>query len=410
MRAYPIVATGPLLAALALSAPDAWAQEPELGFAPLTLEQDVYRFATAEGFDIEVDVVLRGLDHPFSLAFLPDGDALITERGKTIRLVHDATGRARLDPAPVSGGPEPGQARGTGVTEIAAHPEFGNNRLVYFSDNRAGTLPSDAAEDARPPVSLIVSRGTLTDGTIRDTEIVLDAGPRAGSSGSRLAFDGAGMLYISTGAPFGPEAQDVSSVYGKVLRVHDDGRIPVDNPYAATPGARGEIWSLGHRDQLGLTVHPDGVVFAAEHGPNGGDEVNLILPGRDYGWPAFSFGRNYDGPRISARPLGDDTEQPTVLWIPSIGITGLAFYTADRLPAWRGNLFVGSARRGQIPGTGGLERVVVNENFEELRRESLLGPLRQRIRDVRQGPDGLLYVLTDEDDGALLRVRGVWGQ
>ena len=163
---------------------------------------------------------------------------------------------------------------------------------------------------------------------------------------------------------------------------------------------------MGHRDQLGLTVHAaTGTVLAAEHGPNGGDEVNVILPGRNYGWPKFSFGRTYEGPRISETPLGPGIEQPLVLWIPSIAPTGLTFYTGDQLPAWKGNLFVGSARRGEVPRTGGLERVVVNDKLEELRRESLLTELHQRIRDVRQGPDGLLYVITDEDDGALLRIE-----
>jgi glucose/arabinose dehydrogenase len=165
------------------------------------------------------------------------------------------------------------------------------------------------------------------------------------------------------------------------------------------------VFSLGHRDHLGLAVHPaTGAVFNAEHGPNGGDEVNLILAGRNYGWPRVSFGRNYDGSRHSPLPVADDVEQPLVLWVPSIAPTGLAFYDADRFPAWKGNLFVGSGRRGEIPGTGGLERVVFNEKLEELRRETLLTSLHQRIRDVRQGPDGLLYVLTDEDDGALLRI------
>jgi glucose/arabinose dehydrogenase len=170
-------------------------------------------------------------------------------------------------------------------------------------------------------------------------------------------------------------------------------------------GARPEVFTLGQRDQLGLTVHPDsGAVLAVEHGPNGGDELNLALPGRNYGWPEYSFGRSYEGPRQSERPLGPDTEQPIVLWLPSIGPSGLAFYTGDRIPQWQGNLFVGSARRGEIPGTGGLERIVFNEDLEELRRESLLGPLRARIRDVRQGPDGLLYVITDDGTPVLLRI------
>ena len=158
-----------------------------------------------------------------------------------------------------------------------------------------------------------------------------------------------------------------------MLRLRDDGTVPADNPFVGKAGHRPEIFTLGHRDHLGLTVHPaTGAVLNAEHGPNGGDEVNVILPGRNYGWPKWSFGRNYDGPRISDAPLGPGIEQPLVLWIPSIAPTGMTFYTGDRFPAWKGNLFVGSARRGEVPRTGGLERVVLNDKLEELRRESLL--------------------------------------
>jgi glucose/arabinose dehydrogenase len=182
--------------------------------------------------------------------------------------------------------------------------------------------------------------------------------------------------------------------------------VPADNPFAGKPNTRPEIFSYGHRDQLGLAVHPQtGAVLNAEHGPNGGDEVNLIRPGRNYGWPRFSFGRNYDGSVLSELPLAAGIEAPLVVWIPSIAPSGLTFYTGDRFPAWKGNLFVGSSRRGEVPGTGGLERVVFNEQLGELRRETLLTPLHQRIRDVRQGPDGLLYVITDEDDGTLLRIE-----
>ena len=211
---------------------------------------------------------------------------------------------------------------------------------------------------------------------------------------------------MTTGAPFDEKAQSTDTVYGKVLRLTEDGKVPPDNPFVGKAGARPEVFSMGHRDQLGLTVHAaTGTVLAAEHGPNGGDEINVILPGHNYGWPKFSFGRTYEGPRISETPLGPGIDQPLVLWIPSIAPTGLTFYTGDKIPAWKGNLFVGSSRRGEVPRTGGLERVVVNDKLEELRRESLLSELHQRIRDVRQGPDGLLYVITDEDDGALLRIE-----
>jgi glucose/arabinose dehydrogenase len=191
-----------------------------------------------------------------------------------------------------------------------------------------------------------------------------------------------------------------------VLRLRDDGSIPPDNPYLGRPGARPEVYSIGHRDQLGLAWHAaSGSLLAADHGPNGGDEVNLVMARRNYGWPLSSYGRQYDGPRVSETPVAEGVEQPLLLWVPSIGPSGLAIYTGDRFPAWKGNLFVGSARRGEVPRTGGLERVVLNDRLQEIRRETLLTELRQRIRDVRQGPDGLLYVLTDEDDGVLLRLE-----
>jgi len=193
---------------------------------------------------------------------------------------------------------------------------------------------------------------------------------------------------------------------GKLVRINRDGSIPEDNPFVGKAGYRPEVFSMGHRDQLGLTIHPTtGAVLTAEHGPNGGDEVNVILPGRNYGWPKWSYGRSYEGPRWSETPLAPGIEQPLMLWIPSIAPTGLMIYTGDRFPSWKGNLFVGSARRGEVPRTGGLERVVITDKMEELRRETLLTELHQRIRDVRQGPDGLIYVVTDEDDGALLRLE-----
>ena len=253
---------------------------------------------------------------------------------------------------------------------------------------------------------MALGRGTF-DGTAISGFTEIFAGEfKDGNSGSRIAFGADGTLYLTTGAGNGMFAQEPSSVYGKVLRLRDDGSIPPDNPYLGRPGARPEVFSVGHRDQLGLAWHAaSGSLLAADHGPNGGDEVNLVMARRNYGWPLSSYGRQYDGPRVSETPVGDGVEQPLLLWVPSIGPSGLAIYTGDKFPAWKGNLFVGSARRGEVPRTGGLERVVLNDRLQEIRRETLLTELRQRIRDVRQGPDGLLYVLTDEDDGALLRLE-----
>jgi len=384
----------------------ALAQQTDIGIAPYSLDNDSYLFDTAEQHSIRVDVVVRDLAHPFSFAFLPNGDALVSIRGQALRLIRGATSATpRLEDEAIAGAPGPADFRGGGLHEVAVHPNFSANGLVYFTYNKPGAPDSSAEPPGRRPTALTLARGRLQGLRLTDVEDILVGEERPGASGSRLAFGPDDMLYLTTGAPFGTEAQDPSNVYGKVLRIRSDGSVPNDNPFVALAGARPEVYTLGHRDQLGLTVHPvTGAVLAAEHGPNGGDEVNLVLPGRNYGWPDYSFGRSYEGPRHSSLPLGDDTEQPLLLWIPSIAPTGMTFYSSDRIPAWTGNLFVGSARRGQIPRTGGLERIVFNADLGELRRESLLTELHQRIRDVRQGPDGLLYAITDEDNGVLLRI------
>jgi glucose/arabinose dehydrogenase len=400
--------------ALIAAVPVAGAQQPpNIGIAPVTLTESAYVFDTAEQHKIRVTVVAKGLVHPFAVAILPSGDALVSERGAQLRIVHNATGAngaaPALDPKPIGGIPplEPAYRNG-GLHDVVLHPQFAQNKLVYFTFNEPGNPPP---ADAKPPIRresrVALMRGKLNGAALTKVE-ELFVGESGSTSGSRIAFGKDGMLYMTTGAPFGDQAQELGSVYGKVLRFNDNGKVPADNPFVGKSDARPEIFSLGHRDQLGLTVHPlTGAVLNAEHGPNGGDEVNLIQPARNYGWPKVSFGRTYDGPRISESPLADGVEQPIIVWLPSIGPSGLTFYTGDRFPAWKGNLFVGSVRRGEVPRTGGLERVVLNDKLEELRRETLLTDLHQRIRDVRQGPDGLLYLLTDEDDGVLLRIEPV---
>ena len=390
------------------------AQTPAIGIAPVTLTEASYTFDTAEQHKVRVVVVVKGLKHPFAVALLPSGDALVSERGGPLRLVHNAAGSAgsaggaaTLDPVPIGGLPNAPEYRNGGLHDVVLHPEFAHNHLVYFTFNQAGDPPpADAKPPARHDSRVALLRGRLDGHTLTHVQQLFIGGSGT-TSGSRLAFDQQGMLYMTTGGPFDDSAQRLDSIYGKVLRLKDDGTVPADNPFVGRAGARGEIFSLGHRDHLGLTVSPTGMVLNAEHGPNGGDELNDILPGRNYGWPKVSFGRSYDGPRISDSPVAEGIEQPLVVWLPSIAPGGLTFYTAERYPAWKGNLFVSSARRGEIPRTGGLERVVFNARMEELRRETLFTELHQRWRDVRQGPDGLLYGLTDEDDGALLRIEPV---
>jgi glucose/arabinose dehydrogenase len=386
-------------------------QQPDLGPRPVKVADTPYTFDTAEQHGIRVSVVVRGLAHPFSFAFLPNGDALVAERSGGLRLVHGvatASQDDKLDPTPIGGTPEKYTQRTSGLHDIALHPTFAENALVYFSYNKLGEVIPDSNPPGRRQSAITVQRGKLSGTSLTNVQEIFTGEWSTGSSGSRLAFGTDGLLYVSTGAPFGATtARDPASVYGKILRLRDDGKPAPGNPFASKAGARPEVFTMGHRDQLGLTVHPTGAVLAAEHGPNGGDEVNLILPGRDYGWPTWTYGRNYDGTRMSSLPVTEGIEQPLVLWVPSIAPTGLTVYTGDKIPAWKNNLFVGSARIGEIPRTGGLERVVLNDKLEELRRERLLGSLHQRIRDVRQGPDGLLYVITDEDDGALLRIEPV---
>jgi aldose sugar dehydrogenase len=384
------------------------AQQAPLGIDAVALTQPAYVFDTAEQHKVRVVVVTHGLRHPFALALLPSGDALISERGVDLRLVHAAAGgAAQLDSTPIDGLPATPPYRNGGLQDVALHPDFAHNHLVYFTFNQAG---DPAPKDAKPPVRqqsrVSLFRGELSGHSLLHVQ-QLFVGGSGSTSGSRLAFDGHGKVYMTTGGPFDDSPQRLDTVYGKVLRLNDDGSIPKDNPFVSRAGARGEIFSMGHRDHLGLTVGPGGEVLNAEEGPNGGDELNLILPGHNYGWPKVSFGRDYAGPRISDSPVAEGIDQPLVVWLPSIAPGGLTFYTGDKFPAWQGNVFVTSARRGEIPRTGGLERVVFNGKMEELRRETLFTELHQRFRDVRQGPDGLLYAVTDEDDAALLRIEPV---
>jgi glucose/arabinose dehydrogenase len=405
-----IFALGFSSAALLISAHSEAQQPPNIGIAPVTLNENTYVFDTAEQHKIRVTVVAKGLNHPFAVALLPSGDALVSERSGNLRIVHNvgnASGQpAALDPKPIGGIPAPPGYRGGGLSDVVLHPQFDKNKWVYFTFNKQGNPPP---ADAKPPIRnesrVALMRGKFTGGELAKVE-ELFVGESGSTSGSRIAFGKDGTVYMTTGAPFGDQAQDPNSVYGKVLHFTDAGKPASDNPFLGKSDAKPEVFSMGHRDQLGLTVNPlTGAVLNAEHGPNGGDEVNLILAGKNYGWPKATFGRGYDGAPLVDSPIAEGVEDPLIVWLPSIGPSGITFYTGDKLAAWKGNLFVGSVRRGEVPRTGGLERVVLNEKMGELRRETLLTELHQRIRDVRQGPDGLLYVLTDEDDGALLRLE-----
>ncbi len=374
-------------------------QQPPIGVGVPPLGAGPWVFDTAEQHKIRVSVVTTGLSHPWAIAFLPGGDMLITERDGRLRVVRGGV----LDPQAVSGLPQVRTDGNGGLMDVALHPQFAENRLVYLTYTKA--VGSGMGAPA-------LARGRLEGHALADVRDLLVTEAHEGNSGlnGRVVFGPDGKVYMSTGGRSQDDienlAQDSMSLRGKILRLNDDGSVPADNPFVGHAGYRPEIYTLGHRNTLGLIVHPEtGMLWQHENGPLGGDEINIILPGRDYGWPLLSFGRDYSGPRISEHPTREGIESPLVVWLPSIAVAGMAVYTGDQFPAWRGNVFVGAMREGRIPGTGHLQRIVFNERTEELRRESLLRELRQRIREVREGPDGFLYLLTDEDEGALLRIE-----
>lgn len=380
------------------------AQAPA-GLPPLPVPDGPRVFDTAEHPQVRMTVVTRGLSHPWGLAFLPDGRLLVTERAGRLRVIRDGV----LEPQPVSGVPDV-HARGlAGLMDVVIHPEFSENAWVYLTYSK----PMGPSENDEVRVAL--ARGRLDGLALRDVSDLFLSDPvgGGGTAASRVVFGPDGRLFMTVGGAFGASAggrraQDPANTIGKLVRLNDDGGIPADNPFVGRDGYRPEIFSLGHRNQLGLTVHPEtGAIWAHENGPQGGDEVNLILAGANYGWPVVSHSREYSGGRVAARTYEEGMTPSEIVWLPAIAPSGMVFYDGERFPGWKGNLFVGALRIGGIRNTGHLQRIVFNEQGQEARRESLLTVLRQRIRDVRQGPDGLLYVLTDADQAALLRLEPV---
>lgn len=390
--------TAPLLLVFAAAG---YAQQPPAGVPVPPLGAGPWIIDTAEQHRIRLSVVTKGLSHPWAIAFLPDKSMLVTERAGRLRLVRDGV----LDPKPIPGLPAIRTDGNGGLMDVALHPQFASNKLVYF------TYTKPVENGMGTPT---LARGRLDGHALVDVRdlVVPDTYPGNAGLNGRVTFGPDGKVYMSTGGrsqnDIANVAQDPKSLRGKVLRLNDDGSVPKDNPFVGREGYRPEIFTLGHRNTLGLITHPvTRELWQHENGPNGGDEVNILRPGRDYGWPQVSFGRDYSGKRISDHPTRDGIESPLLVWVPAIAAAGMTVYTGDRFPAWKGNLFVGAMTEARIPGTGHLQRIVFNANMEEMRRESMLREFRQRIREVREGPDGLLYLLTDEDDGALLRIEPV---
>ena len=333
--------------------------------------------------------VTDGLEHPWGLAFLPDGRMLVTERPGRLRIVADGV----LDPEPVAGVPKVYVDGQGGLLDVALHPGFAENGLVYLSY---------ASADDDGDAATAVARGRLAGTRLEDVEEIYVALPRDGGGrhfGSRLLFAD-GYLFVTAGERGEPDrAQDAGDPAGSVIRLHDDGRVPEDNPFAGKAGARPELYSIGHRNPQGMALEPaTGRIYAIEHGPKGGDELNLIEPGLNYGWPVITYGKSYIGFSIGEGTHKEGMAQPLHYWVPSISPSGLMIYDADRFPAWRGSVFAG-ALSGEL-----LVRLELADGAVAL-EERMLEDLEERIRDVRQGPDGLIYLLTDHPDGMLLRLE-----
>ncbi|HUE95704.1 MAG TPA: PQQ-dependent sugar dehydrogenase [Longimicrobiaceae bacterium] len=353
---------------------------------------------SATGHAYRVVTVAGGLDHPWGVAFLPGGDMLVTERPGRLRLVRkDGT----VEPTPIAGVPEVFARGQGGLLDVALHPAYEQNQVVYLSYSKPGANGATTA----------VIRGRFDDTRLNNVEEIFEAkawSPGGNHFGSRLVFDRDGYLFITVGdrgarpelgAGTSHPAQDLSSHQGTIIRLHDDGRVPGDNPFVGRAGALPEIWSYGHRSLQGLALRPEtGELWETEHGPQGGDELNKIEPALNYGWPVIGHGVQYGGSQIHETTAREGMQQPVHYWVPSIATSGLAFYNGDIFPEWTGNAFVGGLA-GQH-----LVRLVLRGD-EVVATEKLLDGFGERIRDVRTGPDGFLYVLTDEDNGKLLRLE-----
>ena len=362
-------------AALLLSGAGAAAQSPTMRSA----DHD-YRIVT----------VAEGLIHPWSIAPLPNGDILVTERPGRLRIIRDGA----LLPDAVAGVPTVLAEGQGGLLEVAAHPDFASNRLIYLTYS----MPIAGEEGA----TTAVARGRFENDRLTDVEDIFVAESRGrGHYGSRIAFDDAGHIFITVGDRQAPStgdleahpAQDLSNHHGTIIRLHDDGRVPADNPFVDRAGARPEIWSYGHRNPQGLAIHPvTGVVWSNEHGPQGGDELNLIEPGTNYGWPVIGYGVNYrSGTAIHEATSREGMQSPVHIWVPSIGTSGMLIYTGDRFPEWQGDIFIG--------GLVGQQLARLELDGSRVVHEEALVRNTGRIRDVRQGLDGYIYLAVDHRNG-----------
>ncbi len=362
------------------------AQAPVPGLTRAPAAAPVERFS--------VVTVSSGLDHPWGLRFLPDGRMVVTERAGRLRLV---TADGRVSP-PVAGVPDvltnSGQA---GLFDVELDPSFAQTHILYLAyferrrDGGQGLTVARLRLAERPSLRL------------EDVKVLFRAKPETGPAinlGGRLVMGRDGTLFVTVGDRFTErdEAQNLSADNGKIVRIQADGSIPKDNPFVSAKGALGEIWTFGHRNPEGLAIRPsDGSLWDVEHGAMGGDEINLIVKGRNYGWPVITYGVDYSGAKIGTGTSKPGMDQPIYYWDPSIAPSGMVFYTGNLFPQWKGNLFVGALKFKQV------RRLVMNGN-KVVGEESLLADLNERIRDIRQGPDGALYILTDNVRGRILKL------
>lgn len=401
------------LAAAAMSPVSVMASDvPEVGVPAEMPGPGPFMVRTAEQPTVKVEIVAEGLANLYSLAFLPNGDALIVERGKRLRLLRGATGaRPQLEAQTIAGAPDYSGSDHLdpldvlGIQDVKPDPDFAVNRTVYFTANKPVGFDAVAK---RITAATVVARARLDGLRLTDIKELLVGEAMVGIGGSRILIGKGRQLFVSVGALSEGDIQSAArtdNIYGKVLRIGFDGSVPPDNPFTTAKGTRPEIWTFGHRDPLGLAIDPrSGRIVASEHGPQGGDELNELLPGRNYGWPNSTYGTQYGGSALPTAPVAAGTQGPLMIWSPSIAPGGIAFYTGSAMPGWSNNLFITSARRGQINGTGALIRVVFNQRLEEMRQEILLDGLHQRLKDVKQGPDGRLYAVTDEEKSVVLRI------
>lgn len=405
--AAPPPATAP---ATAPATPPAGTPAPTAAnpFLAVPLGTGPWDYQTEKG-KIHVDVVTRGLDHPWGMAFLPNGDMLVTERPGRLRIVSKA---GVLDPTPIAGLPEIFAQSIAGLMDVELHPQFAKNRLIYLTYSKPS--PTDPKSTT---LAVLRARWDAGSHQLADAKDIFVAdtwygqdplpqrccgqGPPSGSYGGRMAFDDEGYLFVTSGdRNYGEMVQKTDNDYGKILRLNDDGSIPDDNPYVGDKDYKPEIWTIGHRNPTGLTVdHEFGEIWESEFGPHGGDEVNRIQRGQNYGWIDVTQGQHYDKtPAKGVKGVSGMTD-PLIVWLPESANPGnLTFYHGKRFPGWDGNLFIAMMSKSLI-------RAEIGANGDPSgKQEKLLEDLKQRLRDVRQGPDGNLYVLTDEKDGAMLKI------